>query len=104
MGKRKQDPTRTCVACRQTQGKRGLLRVVRSPDGAVVHDPSARAPGRGAYLHADAVCIELARRRRALERALKAQVSDGVWADLTAAATAPQTPPPEVGEGTGERW
>jgi predicted RNA-binding protein YlxR (DUF448 family) len=86
VGKRKQDPTRTCVACRGTQGKRGLLRVARVPDGAVLYDPGGRAPGRGAYLHAEAACIELARRRRALERALKAQVPDGVWADLTAAA------------------
>ena len=85
-GKQRQDPARTCVACRETGGKRGLLRVARAPDGSVVYDRSGRAPGRGAYLHPDAGCIQLARRRRALERALKAQVPENLWADLGAAA------------------
>jgi uncharacterized protein len=88
VGKLRQDPTRTCVACREAQGKRGLLRVARTAEGAVRYDPSGRASGRGAYLHSDAGCVELARRRRALERALKAQIPEDVWADLTAAASA----------------
>ena len=45
-------------------------------------DPTGRAVGRGAYLHRDATCLEQARRRRALERALKAPVPDDVWSDL----------------------
>jgi predicted RNA-binding protein YlxR (DUF448 family) len=88
-GKQRRDPTRTCVACRQAQGRRGLLRVARVPDGAVVYDAGGRAPGRGAYLHADAECIQLARRRRALDRALKTQVPEHLWADLAAAAGQP---------------
>jgi predicted RNA-binding protein YlxR (DUF448 family) len=85
-GKQRQDPSRTCVACRETGGKRGLLRVARTPEGSVVYDRGGRAPGRGAYLHPDAACIQLARRRRALERALKAQVPETLWTDLAAAA------------------
>ena len=93
------------MACREAQGKRGLLRVARTPEGRVVYDPSGRAPGRGAYLHAEAGCVELARRRRALERALKAQVPEDVWADLTAAATTDVEgfPSHEAGEGSEER-
>jgi uncharacterized protein len=74
---------RTCVACRETEGKAALLRVARSPTG-VAFDPVGRAPGRGAYLHADAECLQLARRRRSLERALKAPIPEGVWDDLAA--------------------
>jgi predicted RNA-binding protein YlxR (DUF448 family) len=84
-GKQRQDPTRTCVACRETGGKRGLLRVARAAEGSVVYDRSGRASGRGAYLHPDPECIQLARRRRALERALKAQVPENLWSDLSAA-------------------
>jgi uncharacterized protein len=71
------------VACRETGGKRALLRVTRTPAG-VTFDPVGRAPGRGAYLHADAGCLQLARRRRSLERALKAPVPEKVWDDLAA--------------------
>jgi predicted RNA-binding protein YlxR (DUF448 family) len=37
----------------------------------VVPDPRHRAPGRGAWLHPDPECAELAQRRRAYGRALR---------------------------------
>jgi predicted RNA-binding protein YlxR (DUF448 family) len=40
------------------------------------------APGRGAYLHSDRACVEMARKRRALERSLKAPVGPEIWAQL----------------------
>ena len=76
------EPVRTCVACRQEAGKGALVRVVRRPDGTAVVDRSGNAPGRGAYLHSDAACIETARKRKALERSLKAAVGPEVWAEL----------------------
>ena len=83
MGKRGHEPVRTCVACRQEAGKRGLIRLVRDPEaGGVRVDESGRANGRGAYLHREPACIEEARRRGALARALKAPVPDEVWAAL----------------------
>lgn len=80
--KTRREPVRTCVGCRKEAGKRGLIRLVRGPEGTVQPDPTGRASGRGAYLHRDAACIEQARKRHSLERALKAQVGDGVWAEL----------------------
>ncbi|MBO0703784.1 MAG: YlxR family protein [Candidatus Dormibacteraeota bacterium] len=68
-----------CVGCRQHGGKRVLLRVVRTPDGHVVVDPVQRAPGRGAYVHEDAECIRLARRRKGLERALRTPIPEALW-------------------------
>jgi len=75
-------PVRTCVACRQEGGKRDLIRIVRRPDGVATVDRTGRAPGRGAYLHASPECIELARKRRALERALGANIPPEVWLEL----------------------
>ena len=72
-------PVRTCVGCRQEGSKGSLLRLVRGPDGTVALDASGRAPGRGAYLHPNQPCIDQARRRRALERALKGRVLDDFW-------------------------
>ena len=77
------EPIRTCVGCRLEAGKRGLVRVVRGSDGVARVDPTGRAHGRGAYLHTEAGCIEQARRRRALERALRAAVPEGFWGALT---------------------
>jgi predicted RNA-binding protein YlxR (DUF448 family) len=75
-------PVRTCVACREEAGKRELIRVVRRPEGGVVLDKTGREPGRGAYLHNTAECIELARKRHALDRALRVSVEPEVWLEL----------------------
>jgi predicted RNA-binding protein YlxR (DUF448 family) len=82
-------PIRTCIGCRERASAAELLRVVvapdangagatpdRPPDGPqrippVVPDPRRRLPGRGAWLHRDLQCAELAQRRRAYARALR---------------------------------
>jgi hypothetical protein len=80
-------PIRTCIGCRQRAAAAELLRVVVAPDaigneGApqdssgpatlpVVPDPRHRTPGRGAWLHHNPGCVELAERRRAFGRALR---------------------------------
>ena len=61
---------RTCVGCRARAPKPELLRVV-AEGTVVVPDVEARKPGRGAYLHRDPQCLDLAERRRALGRALR---------------------------------
>jgi predicted RNA-binding protein YlxR (DUF448 family) len=80
----RREPVRTCVGCREEAGKRRLIRLVRGPDGAARPDPTGRATGRGAYLHADPACQSQARSRRALERALKAEVPAALWEELAA--------------------
>ncbi len=64
-------PVRTCVGCKARAAKFSLLRLVAAGDG-IVPDPRARQPGRGAYLHPSLACFELAQRRRAFSRALRA--------------------------------
>jgi uncharacterized protein len=61
---------RTCVGCGTRAAKSDLLRIVAA-GGEVVADPAARRPGRGAYLHPSLECLERARRRRAIPRALR---------------------------------
>ena len=45
---------------------------------AVVPDPTATAPGRGAHLHPTTECYDLAVRRKAFARALRQQVPSGL--------------------------
>src|SRR5688572_21393040 len=40
-------PQRTCVACREIDAKRGLIRLVRTPEGTVDVDPTGKRAGRG---------------------------------------------------------
>jgi uncharacterized protein len=82
MPPRRREPVRTCVACRQEAGKGTLVRVVRGDDGHAAVDATGRAHGRGAYLHRDPNCLEIARKKKALDRALKATVSAELWAEL----------------------
>jgi predicted RNA-binding protein YlxR (DUF448 family) len=65
-------PQRTCVGCREVEAKRAMMRIVRTPDGHVLADPTGKRAGRGAYLHKECECWEAALGRRGgLEHALK---------------------------------
>lgn len=54
---RKHIPQRTCVGCREVQGKRSMLRLVRTDEGVVL-DATGKLPGRGTYLHIQQECIK----------------------------------------------
>src|SRR5262249_35284062 len=61
---------RTCVGCRSRAARSDLLRIV-VVGGELVPDVRRRLPGRGAHVHPDLACVELAERRRAFPRALR---------------------------------
>jgi predicted RNA-binding protein YlxR (DUF448 family) len=82
MAKASHRPVRTCVACRHEAGKSDLVRVVRRPDGSVELDKTGRTAGRGAYVHADPACVDLARKRHALDRALGASIPSQLWLEV----------------------
>lgn len=71
---KKHIPQRTCVACREVNEKRSLIRLVRTPDGVAI-DTTGRMPGRGAYLHDSKECWEKALKRGVLARSLKTELS-----------------------------
>ena len=69
-------PQRTCIVCRQTQDKRGLIRIVRTSLQGVQIDERGKTPGRGAYLCHTATCWEKALQSNVLAQALKTALSD----------------------------
>lgn len=103
MTKARHIPIRTCVACRQTDEKRDLLRVVRQSDGSVVYDLKGKLSGRGAYVCASATCIAQARKRKGLERSLKASgIADALFDELMQRAMPePTVSQAEESEGEG---
>jgi predicted RNA-binding protein YlxR (DUF448 family) len=70
---------RRCVACRRLEDRRGLWRVIRLAEGGLALD---RGMGRSAYLCPTGDCLEEARRRRRLQRALRCPVPDSLLSTL----------------------
>ncbi|WP_370614686.1 YlxR family protein [Mumia sp. Pv 4-285] len=69
-------PVRTCIGCRARVDRADLVRVVAVHGGTVtIVTPDLRgsAPGRGAHLHLDPMCLERATQRKAFARALRVE-------------------------------
>jgi len=71
-------PTRTCLGCRERRPKHGLVRLVRRADGVVT--VGATLPGRGAYVCAQAGCVERVLKTGRLAHAFRAacRVEEGL--------------------------
>ena len=75
MAKVRHVPERSCVACAQKLPKLDLIRIVKTPKGAVTVDPDAKSAGRGAYLCRTPSCWQKGIEKGALERSLKLEIS-----------------------------
>ncbi len=64
------DPTRTCILSRDTAPRDGLIRLVLAPDGRVLPDVRAKAPGRGAWIGVSAADLATAQSKGKLRGAL----------------------------------
>ncbi len=73
--RRKHIPQRTCIACREVAGKRGLIRLVRTPEGVQIDLTGKKLAGRGAYLHPQQRCWRRALENRRVEQALRTKLS-----------------------------
>ncbi|HEX9069376.1 MAG TPA: YlxR family protein [Ktedonobacterales bacterium] len=88
-------PQRTCIICREMKPKRELIRVVRTPEGRVLLDPTGKKSGRGAYLCARRSCWEPAVQKGKLEHAFELTLSPEDREALEAyIATLPVEPAP----------
>ena len=70
---------RRCVSCRQLLDRQLLWRVIRLADGGMALD---QGMGRSAYLCPNRDCLEEAKRRRKLQKALRCQVAESIVAAL----------------------
>lgn len=80
--KTKKIPMRTCVITREKLPKQELIRVVRTPEGAVIVDITGKANGRGAYLKKDMATFEKARKGKVLNHHLETEVPDSIFEEL----------------------
>src|SRR2546421_4151274 len=75
-------PERRCLGCRTAGPRRGLIRVVRPPDGSVRLDQTGRAAGRGAYVHPAGECVRAGLREASIQRALRTRLGPAEAARL----------------------
>lgn len=71
-------PQRMCVGCQEMRGKKEMVRIVRTPTGEIVVDPTGKKSGRGAYVCPSTACLERAVKRKQIERALNSPVEPQV--------------------------
>lgn len=73
---------RTCVVNKEQFEKKDLLRVVKNKEGLIFVDETGKANGRGAYIKKDLETLELAKKNKALDRALETTISDEVYEEI----------------------
>jgi predicted RNA-binding protein YlxR (DUF448 family) len=75
-------PIRTCIACRQPQSKKQLLRIVKTPQGEIKLDFTGRANGRGAYVCYNDQCINKVVTKKLLNREFETNIDASVYTRL----------------------
>lgn len=75
-------PLRKCVATQEQLPKKELIRIVRTPEKQVIVDESGKANGRGAYLKKSIDAIDIAQKKKILNRALNVEVADEIYDEL----------------------
>ncbi|MCO7125958.1 YlxR family protein [Sporolactobacillus shoreicorticis] len=82
MPKQRKIPLRKCIACQESIEKKGLFRIVRSPEGEVFLDLTGKKNGRGAYLSKKAECVQKAKNKNLLSRQLGVSVPEHVFDEM----------------------
>ena len=75
----KKIPQRQCMGCRERKAKKELIRVVRTPEGAVCLDFSGKLNGRGSYICPNPECLKKARKAKSLDRSLEVTIPEEVY-------------------------
>lgn len=76
-----------CVGCQEMKAKRDMIRIVRTPEGEILIDPTGKRSGRGVYICPRQDCLAQALKRKALAKALNtvipAEIIDSLRQGLT---------------------
>ena len=78
----KKIPQRMCLGCQTKKDKRDLVRIVRTPDGDIIIDPTGKKAGRGAYICNDLECLNKVMKSKRLEKNLETSISPEVYEEL----------------------
>ena len=73
---------RMCIACRQMQDKKELIRIVKDKEGNIFIDESGKKNGRGAYICKNEECLKKLIKNKSLNRAFKCEINAEIYSAL----------------------
>ena len=77
-------PMRKCVVTQQRLPKKELVRIVRTPEGAIKVDQTGKMNGRGAYLKLSSEVVNLAQKSKVLAQILESEIPMDIFEELLA--------------------
>ena len=80
-------PMRKCVVTQERFPKKDLIRVVRTPEKTVEIDLTGKKNGHGAYISKSVDSLALAKKNKALQRALEIEIPEEVYQELESIIT-----------------
>lgn len=78
---------RKCVVTQERFPKKDLIRVVRTPEKTVEIDLTGKKNGHGAYISKSFDTLALAKKNKALQRALEIEIPEEVYQELESIIT-----------------
>ena len=75
---------RTCVATRAIKDAKEMLRIVKTPSGNILIEIDKHIEGRGAYISKNIEAINIAKKKKSLNKALRCNVPDEIYDQLIA--------------------
>lgn len=75
---------RMCISTREIKDIKDLFRVVKTPSGIIMIETDKHLPGRGAYISRNIEAINIAKKRKLLNKALRTNVPDEIYDQLLA--------------------
>lgn len=73
---------RTCISTRDIKDIKDLIRVVKTPSGHIVIQKDKHIEGRGAYISRNIEAINIARKKKLLNKALRTNVPEEIYDQL----------------------
>ena len=73
---------RMCVVTRNREEKKNLLRIVKTKDGNISIDITGKQNGKGTYITKSKEVLDLAKKNKALERALETEIPESIYEEI----------------------
>lgn len=80
--KNKKIMLRKCIGCNDSKDKLQLIKIVKNKNGNIEVDETGKKEGRGAYICNDAKCLEIAIKKKSLNKVFKMQIDEKIYEDL----------------------
>jgi len=74
-----EEKLRMCVACRNMQDKRNLIRIVKDKEGNVSIDLTGKKNGRGAYVCRNNECLKILCKQKSLNKTFKVNIDEDIY-------------------------